>query len=188
MFRFRMLIISGALGLLGQAYMTAQSVEIFGGATVSNMKPANNYNSLTTSGWSASITGYPVRRVGLTADFAGYYGTVRPASSSTSQSKFDVRQYSFMAGPQLRLFRKGPLETRFRATFGAAHGYVPGYYSLDKTKFAALFGTNFDFNVSRRVALRFSPGLYLTQFGGETQRNFRFSIGPVFRFGSNEAN
>ena len=58
------------------------------------------------------------------------------------------------------------------------------YNALNETTFAALFGSNFDVNVSRRVALRFSPGMYLTQFGAsQTQKNFRFSVGPVFRFG-----
>ena len=41
----------------------------------------------------------------------------------------------------------------------------------------------FDYNVSKKFALRFSPGFYMTQFGGQTQHNFRFSVGPVFKIG-----
>jgi hypothetical protein len=70
--------------------------------------------------------------------------------------------------------------------FGAAYGYVPGTASniIDQTTFASLVGSNVDVKVSKRIAMRFSPGLYLTQFGdGQTQKNFRFSVGPVFQFG-----
>ncbi len=142
-------------------------------------------------GWNTTITGYPAARFGITADFAGYYGDARTAASDSSGSPTSgIHQYSFMAGPQFRLFRKERFETSLRAVFGGAHGRLLGPNSstnvLDDTTFAALFGSNFDVNLSKKVAIRFSPGIYLTQFNGETQRNFRFSVGPVFRFGGRE--
>lgn len=201
------IMILGALGLFAMQHMSAQSVEVFGGLKAGNMQPAKDYNSLTMGGWNTSVTFYPTYRFGITADVAGYYGTAQPASTVTvdgatvvtNQPEAGVRQYSFLAGPQIRLIRRGAVETSFKALFGAARGYltdpsVPppagspltsGVY--DETKFAALFGTNFDVRVSRKVALRFSPGLYLTQFGpSETQKSFTFSFGPVFRFGGSE--
>ena len=54
----------------------------------------------------------------------------------------------------------------------------------DRTTFAALVGSNFDAKVSSRISMRFSPGAYITQFGpNQTQKNLRFSVGPVFHFG-----
>jgi hypothetical protein len=90
-----------------------------------------------------------------------------------------------MAGPQIRLLRRERFESSFRAIFGAAHGSIPGsaYASYGETTFAGLIGSNLDVKLSRRVSLRFSPGVFLTQYGADTQRNFRFSVGPVFRFG-----
>ena len=190
---FRMFLMSCALSVVGCQWVAAQSAEVFGGYFVANMKPENSaLNRTTMNGWNTSVTGYPTSRVGFTADFTGSYAHIRPESST---SEVSVHQYSYMGGPQVRLFRADRFETSARALFGAARGYVPFNNALggstvnspfDQTSFAALFGSNLDFNVSKRVALRVSPGLYLTQFGDETQKNFRFSVGPVFRFGGGE--
>jgi hypothetical protein len=192
-----MLILTCALTTAGVHEMAAQSLELFGGFKFANMRPEQDYNSVTMNGWNASATLYPTHRVGLTADFAGYYGTAQaPVSIVPSQPDVTVRQYSFMGGPQIRLIHKGAFETSVKALFGAARGYLPDVptsvtassnYTYDETKFAALFGSNIDLNVSRRVALRFSPGIYITQFGQNyTQKSFTFSVGPVFKFGGGE--
>ena len=192
-FSFRMLLMSCAVSVFGCQLVAAQSAEVFGGYFVANMKPENSaLNRTTMNGWNTSITGYPTSRLGFTADFTGSYAHIRPESN---MSEVSVHQYSYMAGPQVRLFRTDRFETSARALFGAARGYVPfnnalggssASNPLDQTSFAAMFGSNLDFNLSKKVALRVSPGLYLTQFGDETQKNFRFSVGPVFRFGGGE--
>lgn len=195
--RFRMLVISGALALFGVQHLAAQSLELFGGYTMNRMKPEQDINKANMSGWNTSITGYPFGRFGITADFAGFYANVQPTivgsnGTATTLPAVSLRQYSFMAGPQVRLFKKGRLETSARGLIGGARGYISDsgstssafYGSSDQTSLAALIGSNFDFNINKRMALRFSPGLYITQFGvDETQKNFRFSVGPVFRFG-----
>jgi hypothetical protein len=143
------------------------------------------------NGWNTSVTAYPWGRIGFTTDFAGYYGTATGTYTAADGSILNandtpIRQYSFLAGPQVRLFHTQRIETSFRAMFGGAYGYVPGEASniIDQTTFAGLFGSNIDVKVSRRISMRFSPGLYLTQFGdGQTQKNLRFSVGPVFHFG-----
>ena len=163
------------VGLFGLQQASAQSVELFTGVTVGKMRPESEANQATLKGWSTSVTAYPKSRFGLTADLAGFYG-------STGVEAVNVSQHSFLAGPQIRLFRSTRLETSFKALVGGAYGQVPSYH-VRETTFAALFGSNFDVNVSSRVAIRLSPGLYLTQFGSQTQKSFRFSIGPVFRFG-----
>jgi hypothetical protein len=192
----RQFIFLTAFALVALQGLNAQSLELFGGYSVNRMKP-DNFSHATMTGWNSSITTYPTSRFGLTGDFAGWYGSVIPTitdstGATASLTSVNVRQYSFMGGPQFRLLRRERFETSFKTLFGAAHGYVSDpvsvpvgatYRALDQTSFAALFGSNLDFNISKRVALRFSPGMYLTQFGGETQRNFRFSVGPVFRFG-----
>ena len=196
-FRNRLcLVLLLMLATAGSQLLTAQTVELFGGYTATKMKPENS-SHLAFNGWSSSITGYPTKRFGLTADFAGVYGSVAPSLSTstgatTNMPSVNVRQYSFLAGPQIRLLTREKFSTSFRALVGAASGYVSNpptvpngmsYDSLSQTKFASLIGTNFDYNISKKFAIRFSPGLYITQFGGETQRNFRFSVGPVFKFG-----
>lgn len=182
-FRNRLLSIS-FLAFAGLQCMQAADAEIFGGYSVTRMKPENDANHTTINGWNTSITGYATSRFGVTADFAGFYGSANTALSNAGA--VSIRQYSFMAGPQVRLIHTSRIETSFRAVFGGAYGYLPGqaYNGIDQTTFAALVGSNIDVKVSRRVSMRFSPGMYLTQFGNDqTQKNFRFSVGPVFHFG-----
>jgi hypothetical protein len=179
----RLILICCAVALAANLAPAQSTTELFAGYSMGQMRPGNDLDSITQKGWNASITGYPwASRFGITADFAGLYGTT---SLTNPQLSGDLRQYSFMAGPQFRLFRKERFETSLRAVFGGAHGSVwkNGTSLADETTFAALVGTNVDYNLSKRVALRFSPGIYMTQFGDQTQRNFRFSVGPVFRFG-----
>lgn len=177
MFHHRALLIACAFAVCGAGQIAAQSVEVFGGYTVNRMKLQKELDATTMSGWNTSVTAYPTSRFGITADVAGSY------AASHADPDTNVSQYSFMAGPQFRLFRKERLETSIRALFGAARGRIPEAGS--QTTFAALFGSNFDINLNRKIALRFSPGIYLTQYAGLTQNNFRFSVGPVFRFGPN---
>jgi len=176
--------------------MSAQSaVEVFGGYTINNMKPERNFDTTRLNGWNTTVTGYATRRFGITGDVAGSYGTVSPTSTAGAGNSVDASQYSFMTGPQFRLMQKERFNASVRAVFGAAHGSLSipttttpstNYGAGNDTVFASLVGSNFDVNVNKRFALRFSPGLYLTQFNGETQKNLRFSVGPVFRFGARE--
>jgi len=189
--RIRLMMASCVLALAGQQGLHAADYEVFGGYSVTKMRPDNGANTATMNGWNSSFTAYPWSRIGLTADFAGYYGTATGTYTATDGSTLsalntDIRQYSFMAGPQVRLLNSRRIQTSFHALFGAAYGYVPGTTSnlIDQTTFASLVGSNVDVKVSKRIAMRFSPGLYLTQFGdGQTQKNLRFSVGPVFQFG-----
>jgi hypothetical protein len=186
--RVRMMFLSGALAAAAAPHLGAQKVELFGRFKLANITPEQDYSSFRMSGWNTSATYYPTHRLGLTADFAGYYGTAQvPASIAPGQPDVDVRQYSFMGGPQIRLIHTKMFDTSVKALIGAAHGYVPDATTLDETKIAALVGSNIDLKVTRHVALRFSPGLYITKFGpDQTQKSFSFSVGPVFRFGGNE--
>lgn len=163
----------------------AQAVDLFAGFTAANMNPPNESQRATLNGWNGSLTVHPFYRVGFTADVAGQYGSVK----TTALGSLNVRQHSVMAGPEIRLLKRGRFESSFKALFGAAQGRVPDStgYGAEDTAFAALFGSNLDFNLSRRVAFRVSPGMFLTRYGeeigGDTQRNLRISAGLVFRLG-----
>ena len=188
-------LIPYALAICAAQIAAAQPLEVLGGYTIGKMKSDNYATHDTMNGWNTSIAGYPTSRLGIAVDMAGFYSTVQTTDGSLPA--VTVRQYSFMAGPQLRLFRTRRFETSFRALIGGARWHTPeaSEYagstavsdgSYDQTTVAALVGSNFDINLSRKVALRFSPGMYITHYGHETQRNFRFSVGPVFRFGGGD--
>src|ERR1051325_313351 len=56
--------------------LQAADAEIFGGYSVTRMRPeTNGASTATMSGWNSTITAYPWSRLGFTADFAGFYGT-----------------------------------------------------------------------------------------------------------------
>lgn len=163
----------------------AQPVDVFAGFSMANMRPPNESLRTTLNGWNGSVTVYKFNRLGFTADAAGQYGTTNTAAYGT----LNVHQHSLMAGPQIRLLARRRFETSFKALFGAAKGHVPVStgYPADDTAFAALIGSNFDINLSRRVAFRMSPGMFLTRYGNElasgTQKNLRLTAGLVFRLG-----
>jgi hypothetical protein len=165
-FHVRVLVTSSAFALLALQQATARPIEVFAGYRDAAMKPVNDSNRSTLSGWSSSITLYPLYRLGITADFAGYYGTTSPTlvangnGAMVSLAPVSTRQHSFMAGPQVRLLRKSRFETSFRALVGTARGHIPTttYSAVDETTLALLFRHSFDVNVSRRMAVRFSDG------------------------------
>ena len=64
----RMFFLSSALAAAGVTHIAAQSFDLFGGFKFADMKPAQDYDSVTMSGWNASATVHPVHRIGLTAD------------------------------------------------------------------------------------------------------------------------
>jgi hypothetical protein len=173
----------------------AQSTDIFGGFAGGAMKPEHD-DRFTVHGWNASLTRYFNSRFGVTADFAGLYGDfTQSGTSAAANETIATRQYSFMGGPQVRIIHKDRFETSFKVLVGGVHGYLPDgvlpagatFNETDQNALAAAFGSNLDFRISRKVSLRVSPGFYLTRFGTEeTQKNFRFSIGPVFHFGGRE--
>ena len=183
-FRTRLLTVSLA-AFAGFPLAQAAEVDLFGGYAYVGMKPQDQPDRVSMNGWNTTVSVYPKSRIGVTADFAGFYRL----APTTGFTDLDVHQYSFMAGPQVRLFQKGRLSTSARAVFGAAYGLLPDAPdpSANQTKFASLVGSNIDYRVTRRISIRFSPGLYITTFGNDqTQKNFRMSIGPVFHFSGGE--
>jgi hypothetical protein len=193
-FHIHLLMTASALALLALQHAAAQPIEVFTGYTVGQIKPGNDSNRNTMTGWNSSLTYYPRYRWGITTDFAGYYGTTSPTlvragnGSAVGLSPVSVRQHSFMVGPQVRFLRKPRFETSFRALFGVARGHIPAatYSVSNETTSAASVGNNFDITVNRKMAVRFSTGLYLTRFSGHSEKSLRFGIGPVFRLGGGE--
>ena len=58
-----------------------------------------------------------------------------------------------------------------------------GFSNFDSTKFAMMVGFPVDVTVTKLIGIRVEPGWYRTSFLQDHQSNFRFSVGPVFRFG-----
>lgn len=167
------LVLCCGLAARAQDYKKA---EVFGGYQWTSVDFGSGVDRQNFNGWNAAVSGYLNNNLGITADFSGAYKTVSGVS---------VKSYSYLFGPTLR----APMEkaTPFvHALFGGAHdsAKVSGLGGLGSdSSFAYAIGGGFDLDASQNVAIRVAQFDFLgTRFGGETQKNFRYSAGVVFRF------
>jgi hypothetical protein len=145
----------------------------------------------TYNGWTASLTRYFYKFVGVTADFTGHYGTTTESGDGTS-SAFTSR-YSYMFGPAVALRTKrsgtlfahalfGGVSNNFgNVPGGAFHGNNPNY-----TQFAWAVGGGFDINASPRLAVRLAQLDYerVNVYSGVEPAvdGFRYATGIVVKF------
>ena len=210
--RYRIAIAGACLLFATALRLPAQSntAEIAGGFSYAHANPETPLPRTTMAGWAVGASGYANRWFGAGFEIAGQFGSVAaPSSSGVTGTALNVKEYSYLVGPQFRFVNKEKVQTSFRWLVGGVFGQAnlpstesaanaqalstAGYNPSNETKFAMMFSVPVDVSLSRLVALRFEPGLYMTGFaplagGGSVaanqhQWNFRFMIGPVFRFG-----
>ncbi len=190
--------------LAAGATLRAQNntAELFGGVGITKADPETQLPREWMTGWVASANGYVAHWFGVGAEFSGEFGTIPAPSSLSGAPGLPYKEYSYVAGPQFRFVNRKRVQSSFRLLVGGVFGQVnlasnataqqvsqlgaAGYGGFNQTKFAALFAVPVDMSVSRLIAIRIEPGLFLTNFDKHGQGNFRFSIGPVFRFGGHE--
>lgn len=189
---------AGVLVLAAGGCLAAQNntAELFGGYSYAKINPENALPKESAHGWVGSAAGYANKWFGAGVEIAAHFGDITPPASAPS---LHFKEYSYMAGPQFRFVNTEKAQAAFRLFLGGVFGQVnldssttpaqsqalgaAGYNSFNGTKFAMLAAVPIDFTLSRLFALRVEPGLYMTAFNKEKQNNFRFSVGPVFRFG-----
>lgn len=187
----------------GQALRAQNNTaELFGGVAFSKADPETPLPREWMTGWVGSAAGYINHWFGVGAEFSGEFGTIPAPSGLSGTPGLGYKEYSYVAGPQFRFVNQKRVQSSFRLMVGGVFGQVnlsssatpqqisqlgaAGYGGFNQTKFAALFAIPVDVSVSRLVAIRVEPGLYVTNFNMHGQGNFRISIGPVFRFGGHE--
>ena len=198
--RTRSILIGLCLMTAGVQCLPAQSntAEIFGGYSYAKANPLVALPKQNMNGWVGSVSGYANSWFGAGVEIAGQFGTL-PPPSGVSAPNLSFKEYSYMAGPQFRFLNTRRLRSNFKVLLGGVFGQVnlassttadqaqalgaAGYTGFNQTKFAALFAVPVDISVNPLIGLRVEPGLYLTDFSKTKQSNFRFSVGPVFRFG-----
>jgi opacity protein-like surface antigen len=150
------------------------TAEIFGGYqfTHFSLGTGSNFN---LNGWSASVSGYYNKYLGISADFSGNYGS--PFGVST-------KAYTYLFGPIVH-FPNGSKVTPFgHVLFGGANlnASALGLSGSDNS-FSWAIGGGVDRNFSSKFAVRLVQADWLrTQFSDATQSNFRYSAGVVFKF------
>ena len=158
--------ISLVCGLCVLASFPAQAqdeAELFGGFSYMRFRGAN------LAGWEASGQYKYADWLGAVADFDGHYGSIGGLSTST---------YTFLFGPQISM--PSNVSPFGHLLLGGAHNSTAGFGS---TSFSMALGGGIDTDVGERIRWRLVQVDYLlTQFGGGSQNNFRFSTGVVLRF------
>jgi Outer membrane protein beta-barrel domain len=164
---FRKLLL--VLGLFFLASLSAQAqdkVEVFGGYSFLhfNTSPSANLN-----GWEISGQYKFTDWLGGVADIDGHYGSISGLSTST---------YTYLFGPQVSWpARVSPFG---HLLLGGAHNSTAGF---GNSSFSMALGGGIDTRITDQFYWRIIQGDYLlTQLGGRSQNNFRFSTGIVIRF------
>ena len=186
-----------ALAAVSQLSAQANKAEIYGGYVYAKVNPIAPLPKQTANGWVGSVTGYATSWFGFGGEISAVFGDV--GQEVGGGKPIHAKQYSYLFGPQFRFVDTAKVQTGFKFLLGGAFAQArmasgtsatqqtalaaAGYTNFDQTKFAALFAVPVDVSVSKLIAIRVEPGLYMTDFNATKQSNFRLSVGPVFRFG-----
>lgn len=149
----------------------APKAEFFGGYQYTRINPGSGITGVNLNGWDAALTGNVGHTLGITADVSGAYKTIAGIST---------HQHFFLFGPTLASHSSESFTPFAHALFGVAHASGGG---ASDNAFSMALGGGFDVKVANHVAVRLGQFDYLmTRFGGQSQNNFRYSAGLVFRF------
>ncbi len=193
-------------------------VEVFGGYSYLrlNGESGTSLKSANLNGWNASFKWNFTPRISLVADFSGNYGQrgmtpffyliQDPTKIKTKTG--DMRQHTFLFGPEMRLVNRGRIKVNTRALIGVAHTntlVVPFQepvqlplgpngepVTITNTQFfggngfAASLGGSVDCRITDRWSYRIvQPEVLLIRSSGveKTQPDLRVSTGIVYTFG-----
>jgi hypothetical protein len=167
--------------------------EVYFGGGFLRFRPGSTLQKNSEAAWNLGITDYLKGRLGVTADFRGYYGTTNTNINQFQVFAPSISQYTFMAGPQVRFFEGQhwgwsafALAGVGHGNFGTGTGGLPptliGLYP-DGNSVNVTAGASLDFNLGPALALRLTPNYLLSRYGSDTQNNLGFNAGVVYRFG-----
>lgn len=173
------------------------AVELYGGYVYAKVNPEAPLPKQNMNGWVGSVTGYVKPWFGVGGEISAVFGDIGQEVNATAPH---AKEYSYMFGPQFRFVDKAKAQAGVKVLLGGSFAQVhlasgtndaqiqalaaAGYTAFNQTKFAMLIAVPVDYSVSKLVAIRVEPGLYMTDFNHTKQANFRLSVGPVFRFGA----
>jgi hypothetical protein len=178
------------------AAQAPQPVQIFGGYSLAHIAPCGTaggscgfegtsfQGSISPktgnfNGWNAAATYFFAHGMGITADFAGYYGNVSYTSASATSSS----TYTMLFGPTWAgKFGRVTIFSNF--LFGAESFHLS---FTSGSGFATAFGGGVDYSLQKNVKLRLAQFDYLVSHQPASQNStwsggFRYSGGLVFSF------
>jgi hypothetical protein len=166
--------------------------ELYFGGGYLRFRPGHTLQHDSEAAWNVGVTDYFRKRLGVTADFRGYYGTTYTGNNLYAVHNPSISQYTFLFGPQYRITMGPRFASSLQVLAGAGHGNFDTGIALpgsliglypNATVFNVSVGVPLDFNLGTGLALRITPTYLLTDYGSELQHNRGFTMGIVYRFG-----
>ena len=169
--------------------------EIAGGGGFLRFEPGPLLRRDNQIDWATSAAYYFTPSYSIVGDVRGHFGDVSlPNSIYNGVYHPLVTEYTFMAGPQWRFYRKEKYAVSAHVLGGDALGNfdggskgIPaqllGMWPDSNTTFAASVGVNLDYNFYPNIAFRVEPTYVYTHFGGANQNNKGMNFELVYRFG-----
>jgi len=167
----------------------------FGGGYL-RFRPGDYLQHNNEAAWNFGVTDYIKPNLGVTLDFRGYYGEAYTGNNVNNIYGIflpSISQYSFLFGPQYRVYAKPKLAVSVQGLAGFGHGNFDtgtgglpasylGLYN-NGTAFSFSLGAPVDYNLSPNLAARITPTYLFTNYGGSIQNNLGFNAGVVYRWG-----
>jgi hypothetical protein len=175
----RFFVVLGLL-LVAAAPAMAQNtpqLEVFGGYTYLRATGRANINM---NGWQASTAVNFNDWLGLAADVSGVY---------EGRLSGDFNWHSIVAGPRFTYRKEEATAPFMHVLFGVTRANdefntLIGGGTTSTNTFTTVVGGGIDFKIGDRWAVRAGQlDWVLTKFLNDTQSNFRYSAGVVFRWG-----
>ena len=152
-----------------------------------------NQRKTNLAGFAVTDTYYFSPKWAIVGDARGYFGNARIFNNTYNVYNPLISEFTFMAGPQVRLYRKakwsfsphivaGVVKGDFSGGTKGLPGTLIGIYP-DGFVGAASPGVNVDYNIFPNLAVRATPNIVFTTFGSSVQSNLGVNLGVVYRFG-----
>jgi hypothetical protein len=164
----------------------------FGGGYL-RFRPGDSLQKNNEAGWNIGVTDFIKPNLGVTVDVRGYYGEAYIGNNPYGIFLPSISQYSFLFGPQYRVYTKPKLAVSLQGLAGFGHGNFDtgtgglpaSYLGLygNGTAFSFSLGAPVDYNLSPSLAFRVTPTYLFTTYGSSTQNNLGFNAGVVYRWG-----
>jgi hypothetical protein len=164
----------------------------FGGGYL-RFHPGPSLQKINESAWNIGVTDYVAGKIGVTADFRGYYGTTYTNINAFQVFAPSISQYTFMAGPTVRFYEGQHWAWSGNVLVGVGHGnFGTGTGGLPPTLIGLYpdgnavnlsAGASVDYNLGPGLAIRLTPNYLMTDYGSQLQHNLGFNAGVVYRFG-----
>jgi opacity protein-like surface antigen len=145
---------------------------------------------LSFNGWEGAVEGKFLPWIGIVADVGGLYGpwsrsiavTCPISLPSCAVSSVSARVHTVLFGPRVSI-SVGKFTPFVHALVGVGHvSKASNSFSASDTSFATAIGGGLDYKLIKGLAWRVQGDALSTHLFNNSQNNFRFSTGIVFRF------